>query len=83
MGSVGEADVEPQSFENGVRRHLNACVNVLNSLPPRTARVSRQDSWPDWCRMYVVTDTISVPADCSAGVALAGCVLLRGVASVA
>ena len=47
VGSVGEADVEPQSFENGVRRHLNACVNVLNSLPPWTARVSRQDSWPD------------------------------------
>ena len=81
MGSVGEADVEPQSFENGVRRHFNACVNVLNSLPPWGARVSRQDSWPDRCR--VVTDTISVPADCSAGVALAGCVLLRGVASVA
>ena len=47
VGSVGEADAEPQIIENGVRRHLNACVNVLNSLPPWTARVSRQDCWPN------------------------------------
>ena len=33
MGSVGEADAEPQIIESGVRRHLNACVSVLNSLP--------------------------------------------------